>query len=50
VPNLLTQLTREPRERPTIEVADRPIDDLEFDDIELQGYESAPALDFAVAE
>jgi len=50
VPNLLEQLTREPRERPTIDVADVPVDDLAFDDIELHGYESAPGLDFAVAE
>jgi thymidylate synthase len=50
VPNLLEQLTREPRERPTIEVADKPIDDLEFEDIELRDYDSAPGLDFAVAE
>ena len=50
VPDLLEQLTREPRERPTIEVADKPIDDLEFEDIELRDYDSAPGLDFAVAE
>ena len=50
VPGLLTQLTREPRDRPTIEVADKPIDDLEFDDIALSGYDPAPGLSFAVAE
>jgi len=50
VPNLLTQLTREPRERPTIDVADEPIDELAFDDIELRDYESADGLPFAVAE
>ncbi|WP_436908122.1 thymidylate synthase [Halosimplex marinum] len=50
VPNLLEQLTREPRERPTIEVADKPIDDLEFEDIEVRDYDPAPGLDFAVAE
>jgi thymidylate synthase len=50
VPNLLEQLTREPRARPTIDVADKPIDELAFDDIELREYDSAPGLDFAVAE
>jgi thymidylate synthase len=50
VPNLLEQLTRVPRERPTIDVADKPIDNLEFDDIELREYDCAPGLDFAVAE
>jgi len=50
VPNLLEQLTREPRDRPTIEVADKPIDDLAFEDVRLRDYESAPGLAFAVAE
>jgi thymidylate synthase len=50
VPNLLEQLTREPRERPTVEVADVPIDDLEFEDIAVRDYDPAPGLDFAVAE
>jgi len=50
VPNLLEQLTRQPRQRPAIEVADKPIDDLEFDDIRLEGYDAAEGLDFAVAE
>ena len=50
VPNLLEQLTREPRERPTIEVADRPIDDLTYEDIAVRDYDPAPGLDFAVAE
>jgi len=50
VPTLLTQLTRTPRDRPTIEVADVPIDDLAFEDVQLRDYESAPGLEFAVAE
>jgi len=50
VPGLLTQQTREPYNRPTIAVADRPIDELEFEDIQLEDYESHPGLDFAVAE
>ncbi|WP_136689550.1 thymidylate synthase [Halorhabdus amylolytica] len=50
VPNLLEQLSREPRERPTIDVAEKPLDDLEFEDIQLRDYESASGLDFSVAE
>jgi thymidylate synthase len=50
VPNLLTQLTREPRERPRIEIADEPLDELEHDDIRLREYDPAPGLEFAVAE
>ncbi|WP_181685658.1 thymidylate synthase [Halorhabdus salina] len=50
VPNLLEQLTREPRERPTIDVAEKPLAALDFEDIQLREYESAPGLEFAVAE
>ena len=50
VPNLLTQLAREPRARPEIEVTDRPLDELAFEDIELRGYDPAPSIDFRVAE
>jgi thymidylate synthase len=50
VPGLLTQLTREPRDRPTIDVADKPIDEIAFEDIELSGYDPAPGLSFEVAE
>ncbi len=50
VPGLLTQLSREPRSRPQIEVADKPLDALMFDDIQLRAYDPAPGLEFAVAE
>jgi thymidylate synthase len=50
VPGLLTQLSRDPRERPRIEVANRPLDDLEYEDIRLREYDPAPGLEFAVAE
>jgi thymidylate synthase len=50
VPGLLEQLSREPRAKPTIDVADRPLDELEFEDFELSGYDPAPGLEFAVAE
>lgn len=50
VPGLLEQLAREPLERPRVEIADKPLDELAFDDIRLRGYRSADGLDFAVAE
>ena len=50
VPGLLEQLAREPLERPRVEIADKPLDELEFDDVRLSGYRSAEGLDFAVAE
>lgn len=50
VPNLLEQLARTPGERPTIHVADKHIDDLEVDDITLEGYDPEPKLTFGVAE
>jgi thymidylate synthase (EC 2.1.1.45) len=50
VPGLLTQLSREPRRRPAIEMADKPLDALGFDDIELLNYNPADGISFAVAE
>ncbi|GAB3025187.1 thymidylate synthase [Natronobiforma cellulositropha] len=50
VPNLLEQCSREPLERPTLAVADVPIDELRYDDVELVGYESHGGLRFSVAE
>ncbi|MFB6111917.1 MAG: thymidylate synthase [Halobacteriaceae archaeon] len=50
VPGLLEQLTREPRPRPTIDVADVPLAELDAKDISLEEYEAAPGITFAVAE
>jgi thymidylate synthase len=50
VPGLLTQLSREPRSRPRIEIADKPLDALDFEDIELLDYDPADGISFAVAE
>ncbi|SNR39234.1 thymidylate synthase [Halorubrum vacuolatum] len=50
VPGLLEQLSREPRNRPRIEIADVPLDELTYDDIELVEYDCADGLRFAVAE
>jgi len=50
VPGLLRQLSREPRARPTIKIADKPLDELGFDDIELTEYNPADGIRFSVAE
>ena len=50
VPGLLEQCSREPRARPRLDIADKPLDDLTFEDIELSGYDPAPGIRFAVAE
>ncbi len=50
VPGLLEQLSREPLERPTLEVADVTIDDLAYEDVDLRGYDSHDGIRFSVAE
>ena len=50
VPGLLSQCSRQPRERPSIEIVDVPLDDLTADDITLREYEPAPYISFEVAE
>ena len=50
VPGLLEQCAREPRPRPTLEVADKPLDDLAFADVTLSDYDPADGIQFAVAE
>ncbi|QLH82109.1 thymidylate synthase [Halosimplex pelagicum] len=50
IPNLLTQLSREPKSRPILDIAAKPVDALEFDDITLRDYESAAGLSFGIAE
>ncbi|AKU08895.1 thymidylate synthase [Haloferax gibbonsii] len=50
VPGLLLQASREPRERPTLDVADVPLEDLSFEDIVLRDYDPADGIRFAVAE
>jgi thymidylate synthase len=42
-------LTREPRPLPTLEIADKPVDDLEFDDFELKDYNPHDSIKFEVA-
>ncbi len=50
IPGLLTQLSREPRSRPQLSVADKPLDDLSYDDFELLDYDAADGIRFSVAE
>jgi len=50
VPGLMRQLSRESSGRPSIDVAEKPIDDLEYDDINLEGYNPHPGIRFSVAE
>ncbi|MDY6789073.1 MAG: thymidylate synthase [Candidatus Nanohaloarchaea archaeon] len=50
VPGLLKQLSREPRQRPRLEISDKPIDSLEFEDFQLQDYNPHPGINFEVAE
>jgi thymidylate synthase len=50
VPNLLLQLARTPKERPTINIDANSIDGLTADDISLEEYEPHASIDFGVAE
>ncbi|WP_256391206.1 thymidylate synthase [Natronoarchaeum rubrum] len=50
VPGLLEQLAREPLDRPEIHVADKPLDELAYEDVELRDYDSHPGISFKVAE
>ncbi|WP_138429369.1 thymidylate synthase [Fodinibius saliphilus] len=49
VDGLKEQLKREPRPLPTLEIADKPVDELEFDDFILKGYDPHPGIKFEVA-
>lgn len=49
VDGLKEQLKREPKELPTLKIADKPIDELTFDDFELLNYNPDPPIRFEVA-
>ncbi|NGP86885.1 thymidylate synthase [Fodinibius halophilus] len=49
VDGLKEQLKREPRPLPTLEIADKPVDELEFEDFTLKGYDPHPVIKFEVA-
>ena len=50
VPGLLKQISRESRERPEMELPDKNIDELEYEDFNLEDYDPHPGISFAVAE
>ncbi|WP_327053340.1 thymidylate synthase [Halomicrococcus gelatinilyticus] len=50
VPNLLTQLSREPNERPELRVDADSLADLTYEDVGVEGYDPHPGLSFGVAE
>lgn len=50
VPGLLKQLSREPRKRPEMQVPEKPIDEMEYEDFQLTGYDPHPGIKFSVAE
>jgi len=50
IPGLLRQISRNERSRPTIEIADKDIDQLEPNDISIEDYNPHKGIHFAVAE
>jgi len=50
IPGLLEQMTRTAYNLPTVEIADKGIDDIEYKDFELKNYESHDSINFSVAE
>lgn len=49
VDGLKEQLKREPKELPTLTIANKPVDELTFDDFKLEGYDPDPGIRFEVA-
>lgn len=49
VDGLKEQLTRKPKPLPTLHIADKPLDELTFEDFNLQNYDPAPSIKFEVA-
>ncbi len=49
IEGLKEQLTRTPKKLPTVKIADKPFDQLTFEDIVLEGYEHDPLIKFEVA-
>ncbi len=49
IDGLKEQLTRTPKKLPTLEIARKPLDSLEFDDFKLIGYDPHPSIKFDVA-
>lgn len=49
VDGLKEQLTRTPRALPTLKIANKPVDELTFDDFVLENYDPDPVIRFEVA-
>jgi thymidylate synthase len=49
VDGLKEQLTRDPLPLPQLEIAKKPIDELDYDDFTLKNYEHHPHIKFEVA-
>lgn len=49
VEGLKEQLTRSPRALPTLKIANKPVDELTFDDFVLENYDPDPVIRFEVA-
>ena len=50
VPNLLEQMSREPREKPEIRLPEKKIEEMEYEDFKLEDYNPHGGLEFSVAE
>lgn len=50
IPGLLNQLQNNSHDRASVEIADKPMDELEFEDFTLKNYNSAESIQFGVAE
>lgn len=49
IEGLTEQLTREPRPLPVLDITRKPVDQLEFEDFKLSGYDPYPVIKFPVA-
>ncbi|MFO7798903.1 thymidylate synthase [Rhodohalobacter sp.] len=49
IEGLEEQLKREPKKLPNLKIANKPIDQLEFEDFKLEGYDPDPPIKFPVA-
>lgn len=49
VDGLKEQLTRKPKPLPMLQITKKPVDQLEFEDFRLEGYDPDPAIKFEVA-
>lgn len=49
VDGLKEQLTRKPKPLPTLKIANKPVDELTFDDFTLENYDPDPVIKFEVA-